>query len=60
MVLRGNSGQYYGLQSKIGSGSYGNVYNAIRLEKKSNGRFKPIKVQDALVDVPIVVKLMKY
>ena len=60
MVMRGNSGQYYGLQSKIGSGAYGDVYNAIRLEKKRNGRFKPMKVQDALADVPLVVKLMKY
>ena len=54
-ILIGQSGQIYGLGKRLGRGSFGVVYDAIKLIKNRNGDLRP-SPQDK---VPIVIKIMK-
>ena len=57
MILEGQSGQMYGLQTRVGNGTFGVVFDAIRVERSADGsRFQAKSSQNIC---PIVVKTIK-
>ena len=57
MILEGQSGQMYGLQTRIGNGSFGVVFDAIRIERSADG--SGFRAQPSHDLCPIVVKMIK-